>query len=63
MSAPVIKVSAFNSVPTIVFRNKSMDNGLTVWVIADPEDFHSALGYLTSLPHIEVVQSGDSHVE
>lgn len=57
-----LNVSAFNSLPTIVFKNKALNNGLTVWVCADKAACGEALLKLKPDPNIEVLEISDSHV-
>ena len=58
-----IQTSTFDTVITIVFKNKSMGDTLVVWVCADREAYYKALDKLAAMPHVEVIQNGDSHVE
>lgn len=60
----MIQVSAFGSVLTVVFLNKSHNPPTpTVWVCADREAFDAAKAKLAAMSHIEVIQAGPSHVE
>lgn len=57
-----IEVSWASSVKTIVYLNKSLNNGPTVWVAENAFAFEAALAELKSKPHIEILESGNSHV-
>jgi hypothetical protein len=57
-----ITISAFNTVWTITLRNKSMQNGPTVWVCQSRAAYDKALADLANMPHMEVIDSGAAHV-
>lgn len=49
---------------TIVFLNKSHQNPTpTVWVCENKRVYDRSLAKLRGLAHVEIVQSGPSHVE
>jgi hypothetical protein len=57
-----ITISSLNTVWTITLRNKSMQNGPTVWVCQSREAYDKALADLAGMPHVEVIDSGAAHV-
>ena len=57
-----IQISQFNTVYTITLRNKTMQNGPTVWVCQSRTAYDKALQDLTAMPHMEVIEHGAAHV-
>lgn len=57
----MLQVSIFDTIPVVVFRNKTRDS-VEAWVCENVTALAEAKAQLQEMPHIEILTETDAHI-